>query len=139
MELDITNDEVIVLLAFLGRYSDTDHLVIEDQAEQHALWGLQCTLEKVNAEIFSPDWNKYVRQAKDNLCDERTVNSNCKMQQGRFALWLSAEEIIFLLDESRKLPADTSQSVKQCWSNIAKRANITLDSLNINKSPLDLE
>jgi hypothetical protein len=39
--------EAVVLNEFLCRFSETDHLTIEDQAEQQALWNLQCLFEKV--------------------------------------------------------------------------------------------
>lgn len=43
----LTLDEAAVLGEFLRRYSDTDLLAIEDQAEQQALWNLQCLFEKL--------------------------------------------------------------------------------------------
>lgn len=44
--------EAVVLDAFLRRYSETDQLVIIDQAEQQALWNLQCVFEKIG----DPSW-----------------------------------------------------------------------------------
>ncbi len=43
----LTVAEALVLDEFLGRYSDKDQLNIVDQAEQQALWNLQCLLERV--------------------------------------------------------------------------------------------
>jgi hypothetical protein len=48
----LTVPEAVVLDAFLRRYSETDRLVIADQAEQRALWNLQCLFEKVG----DPSW-----------------------------------------------------------------------------------
>jgi hypothetical protein len=39
-------DEALVLFEFLSRFSDTDELRVEDQAEQRALSNLCCLLEK---------------------------------------------------------------------------------------------
>lgn len=48
----LTASEAVVLDAFLRRYSETDQLAILDQAEQQALWNLQCVFEKVG----DPSW-----------------------------------------------------------------------------------
>lgn len=48
----VTVSEAVVLDEFLRRYSETDRLTIEDQAEQQALWNLQCLLEKSG----NPGW-----------------------------------------------------------------------------------
>lgn len=48
----LTVTEAVVVDAFLRRYSETDRLTIADQAEQRALWNLQCVFEKVG----DPSW-----------------------------------------------------------------------------------
>jgi hypothetical protein len=48
----LTVPEAVVLDTFLRRYSETDRLMIADQAEQRALWNLQCVFEKVG----DPSW-----------------------------------------------------------------------------------
>ncbi len=48
----LTVPEAVVLDAFLRRYSETDRLVIADQAEQRTLWNLECVFEKVG----DPSW-----------------------------------------------------------------------------------
>ncbi|GIU50345.1 hypothetical protein TUM4438_35970 [Shewanella sairae] len=45
VELKLTEDEAWVLFEFVRRFSDSDKLDIEDQAEQRALWNLCCTFE----------------------------------------------------------------------------------------------
>ena len=45
--IPLTRAEVVVLFDFLTRYSETDQLMIEDQAEQRVLWNLQCALERI--------------------------------------------------------------------------------------------
>jgi hypothetical protein len=42
----LTVPEAVVLDGLLRRYSDTDRLTVEDQAEQRALWNLQCLFER---------------------------------------------------------------------------------------------
>lgn len=41
----LTVPEAVVIDAFLRRYSENDRLYIVDQAEQRALWNLQCIFE----------------------------------------------------------------------------------------------
>ena len=44
--ITLTTDEALVLSEFLTRFSRTDTLNIEHQAEAISLWNLQCLLEK---------------------------------------------------------------------------------------------
>ena len=46
--ISLTVDEAVVLLGLTQRYSETNQLTIEDQAEQRALWNLCCLLEKAD-------------------------------------------------------------------------------------------
>lgn len=61
----LTVPEAVVLDAFLRRYEETDQLRIVDQAEQRALWNLQCLFEKVG----DPSWPA-VEEARALLRDE---------------------------------------------------------------------
>lgn len=61
----LTIAEAVVLDAFLRRFSETDRLMIEDQAEQRALWNLQCLFEKVG----DPAWPTLL-DAQAELRDE---------------------------------------------------------------------
>jgi hypothetical protein len=61
----LTVPEVVVLDALLRRYSETDQLSVADQAEQRALWNLQCVLEKVG----DPTWPT-LEEARSALRDE---------------------------------------------------------------------
>lgn len=38
IKIEPNSNEALVLFEFLSRYSDTQQLVIEDQAEQRVLW-----------------------------------------------------------------------------------------------------
>lgn len=74
VHLRLTPDEALVLFEFLSRYSDTDELVLEDQAEQRALWNLCCKLEKELVEPFNPDYVKLLQSARDRLRDKWDEN-----------------------------------------------------------------
>lgn len=63
--LRLTIPEAVVLDAFLRRYSETDQLTIADQAEQRALWNLQCVFEKIG----DPSWPS-LEDARASLRDE---------------------------------------------------------------------
>jgi hypothetical protein len=56
VRLELTADEALVLFGFLARFSDTDRLAFEDQAEERALWNLHCLLEK---HLLVPDGLSY--------------------------------------------------------------------------------
>jgi hypothetical protein len=58
--------ELVVLFDLLTRYTDTDVLAITDQAEQRALWNLQCALERV---ILPPPSHPTPAEARDALRD----------------------------------------------------------------------
>jgi len=70
IKLEITKDEALVLFEILSRYSDTDILSIEYQAEQRALWNLACVFEKTISEAFDPDYKKVLETARNRLQDE---------------------------------------------------------------------
>ena len=52
MEIRLTQAEAVVLDGLLRRFSTTDQLNIEDQAEQQVLWNLQCLFERAG----DPNW-----------------------------------------------------------------------------------
>ena len=68
--IPVTQDEAIVLFEFLQRYSDSDKLVIDDQAEQRALWNLRCTLEKFLTAPFEKNYVVLLEEARTRLRDE---------------------------------------------------------------------
>lgn len=70
VQIEITKDEALVLFEFLSRFSETDTLEIEDQAEERALWNLTCVLEKILVEPFLPDYLDIIKAARDRLRDE---------------------------------------------------------------------
>ena len=70
VQFTITADEAIVLFEFLQRFSNKDKLVIEDQAEERALWNLCCVFEKNLVVPFDKEYTELLREARDRLRDE---------------------------------------------------------------------
>lgn len=62
-------DEAIVLFELLQRYSNSDVLSIEDQAEQRALWNLCCVFEKHVHIPFEGNFKEIVAAARNRLRD----------------------------------------------------------------------
>ena len=69
IRLELTADEALVLFEFLSRYSESDSLSVVDQAEQRALWNLQCLFERQLVEPFRPDYAALLAAARDRLRD----------------------------------------------------------------------
>jgi hypothetical protein len=70
VEIKLTKDEALVLFDFLSRFSNEDKLVIDDQAEERALWNLTCVFEKSLAEPFDTEWKTIIEAARNRLRDE---------------------------------------------------------------------
>ncbi|PHQ15126.1 hypothetical protein [Marinobacter profundi] len=70
IQLKLTEDEAWVLFEFVRRFSDTDQLSIEDQAEQRALWNLCCVFEKTLHQAQDISYEKFIAQCRDRLRDE---------------------------------------------------------------------
>lgn len=68
--IELTADEALVLFEFLQRYTDTDLLRVEHQAEQRMLWNLGCLLEKAIAVPFRSDYGDLLEAARSRLRDE---------------------------------------------------------------------
>ena len=68
--ITLTSDEAIVLFEFLRRFSDTDKLSIEDQAEMRALWNLCCIFEKASVFPFSASYPEALLAARNRLRDD---------------------------------------------------------------------
>ncbi|CUI06286.1 hypothetical protein IV454_07710 [Massilia antarctica] len=68
--LTLTLDESIVLFEFLQRFSHSDQLTIEDQAEARALWNLCCLFEKTSFIPFENTYHESLQAARDRLRDK---------------------------------------------------------------------
>jgi hypothetical protein len=69
----LSRDEALVLFEWLTRTDERTNDfgdLVENQAEQRALWNLTALLERVLAEPFSPEYRELVRQARDRLRNE---------------------------------------------------------------------
>lgn len=68
--IDLGADEALVLFEFLQRFSESDSLTIQDQAEQRALWNLCCLLEKQLVAPFASNYQELLASARDRLRDK---------------------------------------------------------------------
>lgn len=69
VRLELTADEALVLFEFLSRYAESDSLSIVDQAEQRALWNLQCLFERQMIEPSGSDYSASLAAARERLRD----------------------------------------------------------------------
>lgn len=67
--LNLNQDQALVLFEFLWRFSDTDQLSIEDQAEQRVLWDLCCDLERQLVAPLKPDYKNLLEEARARVRD----------------------------------------------------------------------
>ena len=70
VKISLTEDEAWVLFEFTRRFSDTDKLNIEDQAEERALWNLCCVFEKSLHQDSPEEYNDWIVQCRERLRDE---------------------------------------------------------------------
>ncbi|MES2820894.1 MAG: hypothetical protein V4812_18120 [Pseudomonadota bacterium] len=68
--IPFTEDEAVVLFELLQRFSNTDKLTIEDQAEQRALWNLCCVFEKHLSLPSEESYPEVLQAARERLRDE---------------------------------------------------------------------
>lgn len=71
VNIELTKDDALVLFDWLyelNENSDEYRAIIgSETAEQGAIWGLKCALEKILSEPFSNDYNDFVLEAKNNI------------------------------------------------------------------------
>ncbi len=70
VKITLTEDEAWVLFELTRRFSDSDKLDIEDQAEQRALWNLCCVFEKSLHQESEMEYKKFISQCRARLRDE---------------------------------------------------------------------
>ncbi len=70
VNITLTEDEAWVLFELTRRFSDSDELKIEDQAEERALWNLCCIFEKTLHQESAVKYEKFIAQCRDRLRDE---------------------------------------------------------------------
>ena len=67
--LTLTPAEALVLYEYLRRCDDDGKYAFVDQAEQRAIWNLECALER-HMPVFSPDYGKLLQDARNELRDK---------------------------------------------------------------------
>lgn len=67
--IDLTDQEALVMVEFLSRYSNDDVLEVRHQAEQRVLWDMCCILEKQVAELFDLEYSKKLDEARNQVAD----------------------------------------------------------------------
>ncbi len=122
-----------MLWNLLRRYSESDLLGIEDQAEQRALWNLECVLEKMVGNLYEGEWEAALNSAYEQLRDEKGIDAIFEKENGRLALWLEPEDIRFIISEWRKVPDEASEQVKEAWGKLSFRCNTTLHKAGLSK------
>lgn len=69
IKIELSLNEALVLSEFVDRYTNTDQLTIEDQAEQRVLWNICCELEKVLTEPFIINYPEMLEKARAEVRD----------------------------------------------------------------------
>lgn len=69
VEITLSSDAALVLLAFVARLNGADLVEFEDQAEQRVLWDLESLLESSVAVTLAPDYATRLRHARDRVRD----------------------------------------------------------------------
>ncbi len=131
MNLDITHDEAIVLWNLLRRYSSEDVFVIEDQAEQRALWNLECVFEKQVGDCFEGSWKVALNNSLKRLRDETGTDKEYELEKGRIALWLDPGDIELIISQWRSLSQDSSLDILESWGRLAFRCHTALHKANL--------
>lgn len=70
VSIELSSDEALVLFEFLQRFSDSDTLAIQDQAEERVLWNLCCLLERRLVTPFATTYDVLLAEARDRLRDK---------------------------------------------------------------------
>ena len=70
IQIQLTEDEAWVLFEFVRRFSNTDKLTIEDQAEERALWNLCCIFEKILPQLKATEHQCFIEECRNRLRDE---------------------------------------------------------------------
>lgn len=69
VKLRLDSDEAVVLFEFLSRYSDSDKLEIQDQAEQRVLWNVCVELEKLLTVQFAENYSQRLEDSRAKVRD----------------------------------------------------------------------
>jgi hypothetical protein len=67
ISIELTNHEALVLFDFLARFGEENTRPLADQAEQQVLWKIEGILEKQLVEVISPDYDRLVTEAREQV------------------------------------------------------------------------
>jgi hypothetical protein len=134
--ITLTDDEALVLFDFLARFTDTDLLGTEDQAEQRAIWNLHCLIERQIVASFAPNYHELLVAARNRLRDDGGTDAQTESSLGRLAFWLAPKDIAFIVDQWRKMPDDLSDDDGKRWADIAFRGMSALKKAGIDYTSL---
>ena len=67
--IELTDKEALVLFEFLRRFDDEANYTFADQAEQRVLWTMEGILEKQLVEVLSPEYNRLLNEAREQVRD----------------------------------------------------------------------
>jgi hypothetical protein len=67
VRLELSADEALVFFEFVSRFTDSEQLSIEDQAETIALWNICGQLERQLSEPFSARYSDLLARARERL------------------------------------------------------------------------
>ncbi len=70
INITLTNDEALVLFEMLSRFTDSNILTIVHQAEERALWNLNCLIEETLVDIVKPNYIELLQAARSRLKDD---------------------------------------------------------------------
>jgi len=70
ISLDLSEDQALVLFAFLTRTDKAIEKLLEDQAEQRVLWDIEAMLEKALPHLFAENYGKLLSAARERVRDE---------------------------------------------------------------------
>ncbi len=70
VNITLTEDEAWVLFELTRRFSDSDKLNIEDQAEERALWNLCCVFEATLHQESDLEYKDFISKCRDRLRDK---------------------------------------------------------------------
>ncbi|MBA2114051.1 hypothetical protein [Bremerella alba] len=70
ISVELTQQQALVLFEYLRRCDEEERYVFRDQAEQRALWDLECSLQSQLTEVFAPNYGELLKAAWAQLRDD---------------------------------------------------------------------
>ncbi len=67
LNISLTQDEALVFYEMISRFSGSENLPIEHQAELITLWNLKSNLEKELSDSLKSNYDESLQAARDNM------------------------------------------------------------------------